>query len=171
MMRKARSHWLSFALSACILCCHVNGQAPSACLTRELTIEPADGGAAMHTVISNFVLTNKGQRTCSLSGYPAAVALDNKGRVVREIVFQHAAPTGGPVDLKVQEIRLAPGEHAWFEIVSDDSTGLEDTSFCKKATMVRITPPLDQQHFHEIFPFLACTPVVSISFLVTGKPD
>jgi hypothetical protein len=149
----------------------MNGQTSSACLTRELTIDLGDGSAAMHTVIQSFVITNTGKRTCILSGYPSAVALSSKKRIVREIVFQHAASIGAPVDQKVQEIRLAPGEHAWFEIVSDNTTGLEDTSFCKKAAMVRITPPMNQRHFQKIFPFGACTPNVSISFLLAGTPD
>ena len=168
MTCKTGSHWIAFTLWGCVLSWHINGQTPAAWRTRNLAIDLEDTSVGMGNNYLDFELTNKGNRACRLSGYPSAAALNSKKRVVREISFQQAPPSGSRP--KVQEIRLGPGEHAWFEIVSTNPTGKEDVSLCKKATSVRITPPLNKRPFLEIFPFGSCTRDCSISFLLAGTP-
>ncbi len=140
-----------------------------ACQTSELTIAVTSYGDRRGHDSYVFDLTNLGQRTCTLFGYPSVVALNGKGKIVREIQFQHSPPTVASEDQKPETIRLAHGEHAWFEIGGSHPVGGTDRSSCEKATEVRITPPQNKKPLREHYPWESCRPDVSLSFLVTGS--
>ena len=50
------------------------------CQTGELSIRQNGPGVAMGKLHYDFVLTNRGNRVCTLSGYPVAIALDKDGQ-------------------------------------------------------------------------------------------
>jgi len=160
-------------LTVLIVSSFMYGQKLPHCQTRDLTIIEGNGGAAMHNTQAEYEITNHASHACTLSGYPTAVALNSEGKVVREIVFQHfSARRDASNEKEIPTIRLAPGGHAWFEIDATDPTGLDDTSFCNKATMVRVTPPQNNRPFQRQFEFSTCGPgSASISFLLAGEPD
>jgi hypothetical protein len=156
-------------LLACSLCWPLNGQALSACQTRNLTIELKRQGVGMERLAYFYVLTNRGNLVCTLSGYPSAAALNSEKKAVDQIRFEQVQPNDGdPDDWKVRTIRLKPGEHAWFRIQTQDGTGLEDTSFCRTAAWVRITPPQNHVPFQQLFPFVDCISKAYIYFLEAG---
>jgi hypothetical protein len=172
-INKTGLEWMSFAFLACVLCYPMNGQAPPACQTRDLIIDLESTGTGSGHDVYGFELSNQGNRICTLSGYPSAVALNNKRKIVREIHFQHLTVFPLREDQRPQEIQLKPGDHAWFQIDSSNPTGREgwDNRLCKKATNIRITPPLNKNPFSEIFRFGSCDPDVFISFLIAGTPN
>jgi hypothetical protein len=154
----------------------MNCQTPSACQTRELALDLTSGGTGSGHDSAGFELTNQGSRTCTLYGFPSAVALNSKKRIVREFRFHHSQPTvGEPENREPREIALRPGEHAWFEIDSTNPTGREDDAksmaLWKKAAWVRITPPMNKKPFRQLFEFSSCDADASISFLVPGSPN
>lgn len=146
-----------------------------ACQTRELTFDLTNGGTGSGHDSADFELTNQGNRTCTLYGYPSVVALNSKKRIVHEIHFQHLTSLYVREDSKLQEIKLKPGEHAWFEIDSTNPTGREDdpTSMAiwKKAAWVRITPPMNNKPFRELFRFSSCDADNYISYIIPGSPN
>jgi hypothetical protein len=159
-------------LVVCCLCSPLRGQTPAACQTRDLTLELKRTGAASGRMDDFYLLTNRGNKVCAVSGYPSAVALNGRKKIVSQIQFKQVQPSAGdPDDWRVRTIRLEPGEHAWFEIQTQDGMGLEDRSFCGKAASVRITPPQNRQPFRQLFPFTDCVPTAFIYFLEAGSGD
>jgi hypothetical protein len=163
---------MAFLLSS-VTAGQVCGQSLPVCLTHDLSIRLVYEGAGMGQIVRDFVLTNDGSHACKLSGYPKAVALNEQLAVVHEIPFVHCGASCGPgienENQRVHIIRLKPGAHAWFQISSSDGMGLEDVSFCHKATQVRVTPPGNDKPFPKLLPFVACTPGAGISFLLPGE--
>jgi hypothetical protein len=153
------------------MCC----QSLPRCQTRDLSIRvPGGPGVAGGGKLAyNFELANQGNQTCTLSGYPAAVALDAKGKVVHSVRFEHAlGVVAGPEDQRLRTIRLNAGGHAWFQVFGYDGMGEEDLKPCQIVTGIRITPPGGNPPFQKIDQFATCldfTP--TISFLLPGNPS
>ncbi len=160
---------LPFTLLCFSLC--LRSQTVPGCQTSELTIDLASVSDGMGSDSLGFDLTNQGQRTCRLSGYPSVVALNHRGKVVRETHFQHLAAIPGRADLKLEEIQLRPGDRAWFEINACHPAGDVDYPFFKKVTELRITPPQNKRSFREHYSFRSCRADVDISFLVAGSAN
>jgi hypothetical protein len=141
------------------------------CQTGELSIRQNGPGVAMGKLHYDFVLTNRGNRVCTLSGYPVAIALDKDGQIAKQIQFrQDPAMAHEPDGLLIEILRLRPGAHAWFEVTSSDGMGMEDFSLCGKVAHLQITPPGNGQPFPRRFPFAACTETQGIAFLLPGLP-
>jgi hypothetical protein len=172
MRRESKLRMLPAALLVCCPYLLLRGQTPIACQTRNLTIEHKRTGAASGRMDDFYVLTNRGNKACTVSGYPSAVALNEQKEIVSQIQFKQVQPSAGdPEDWRVRRIRLEPGEHAWFEIETQDGMGLEDLSFCGRAASVRITPPQNREPFRQLFPFTDCVPTAYIYFLEAGSGD
>jgi len=161
------------ALPFSVLCLsfYLRSQTMPGCQTSELTIDLTSVSNGMGSDSLGFDLTNKGHRTCSLSGYPSVVALNQRGRIVREIHFQHLTAIPGRADVKLEEIQLRPGDRAWFEINACHPAGGIDYPFFKKVTELRITPPENNSPFREHYSFRSCRADVDISFLVAGSAN
>lgn len=169
MQIKFRS--FKFALLLFVLCSSLipHAQATPVCQTRELSIDFGDSGGGMGTMMEDLVLTNSGKQVCSLTGYPSAVALDDKGRIVREISFQQFPAIDGH-SVEVREIHLQPGWQVRFQLTIRDGTGFDNLSFCKRASRIRVTPPQNKKPFREPLDFNTCTPDVGISPVVAEMP-
>jgi hypothetical protein len=158
---------LAALYSAEVLLC----QTLPACETRELSIRQNPPGIATGQLDYDFILTNRGNRVCTVSGYPAATALTKSGQVAKQVYFEHQpAMAPEPDNLRIKVIRLRPGANAWFKITTRDGTGMEDLSLCGTATQVEIAPPGSAQAFEKRFPFTACTEKQGITFLLPGLP-
>ena len=154
-------------------CCQMFCQPLPRCQTRDLSIrDPGPLVAGGGKLVWEFILTNRSNRTCNLSGYPSAVALDAKGKMVSGINFQHQAGImPGPEHQPMRTIHLKPGGHAWFQVWGNDGMGAEDISPCKIVAQIRMTPPGGNSPFPKILEFHTCLGYpTSISFLVPGTP-
>lgn len=144
------------------------------CNTRDLSISQRFGGVANGGgIVYNYILTNQGRRPCTVSGYPAAIALGKDRMPVDKIEFERSlGAAAGPADQHVRLIPLDPGSHAWFQVMSYDCMGCynaEQFSLCKKARLIRITPPGNRRPFPPLA-FETCTANPKISFLLPGLP-
>jgi hypothetical protein len=163
---------LALLLSACgqIVC-----QPSPRCQTHDLSIRELDSlvlVAGGGRTVWEFILTNRSGRTCNLSGYPSAVALDVKDRIVGGIGFEHQAGIlPGPEHQPMRTIQVKPGGQAWFQVWGNDGMGIEDNTPCRIVTHIRIAPPGGASPFQKTLGFHACLGYpAKISFLVPGTP-
>jgi hypothetical protein len=142
------------------------------CQTNDLSIRGlgalvAGGGQ----LVWGFIFTNRSNRTCNLSGYPSAVALDAKGKTVSGLSFEHQAGImPGPEHQPMRTIQMKPGGHAWFQVCGNDGMGAEDNTPCKIVAQIRITPPGGTSPFKNLVFHTCLGYPTTISFLASGTP-
>ncbi len=131
-------------------------------------LEPTVAGGG--SLAYDYILTNRSSATCILSGYPKLQALRQDKGVVAGFEFrQLSGAVAAPQASLSEMIRLHPGEHAWFQVIGSDVTGLEDRSMCGKVKRLRVFLPGDARAIPSEIGFITCTGA-QVSFLYKGLP-
>lgn len=132
------------------------------CNADELSLSVATGDAAAGTVAYNLFLTNAGQRSCSLSGFPGVSLVNDNGNQIGQSADR-------AVSYINKKVNLAPG--AKTEIIVGLGNAANFTAGqCKPgATKFRVFPPNDTGYLSAATsvgtwcPGFTTSPVMSIS--------
>ncbi len=84
--------------------------AASSCSGGQLSLKFIGQQAATGHRFNQYAFKNTGSATCSLRGYPGAVLLDKRGRVIHSA----RASVGHWTLVKVKTVAIAPGKRAFF---------------------------------------------------------
>lgn len=103
---------------------------PQQCLVSQLSLSTGPHSAGAGTVQEVFILTNTGQSTCQLFGYPGMQMLSGGQAIPTKVVR-----TPGPENT----VTLAPGATSSFLAEWHNQTGY--TSPCAVSQQVQVTPP------------------------------
>jgi hypothetical protein len=93
-----------------------------------------------------YAFTNTGSSACSLKGYPGFELLDTKGQKLKGVHVNRSEGTYFQKDMPPQQVILAPGAQALFQIAYNNGTRSPGQT-CPESTKVEITPPNAYQHF------------------------
>lgn len=100
------------------------------CLVSQLSLSAGQHTAGAGTVQEAFILTNRGQSSCQLFGYPGMQMLSGGRQISTKVVRTPGAE---------QTVTLAPGGTASFMATWHDQTGY--TTPCATSQQVEVTPP------------------------------
>jgi hypothetical protein len=119
------------------------------CGNSSLEVAPLTSGVAMFTDLESYLLTNTGQSTCSISGYPSVAVFHGEGggNAYGQQVTVGAkdrvpnAPDGSPAsDPTPPTLTLAPGDQAGFVVIYQADP--QASAACQKqVTAFKITLP------------------------------
>ncbi|MBO0707911.1 MAG: DUF4232 domain-containing protein [Candidatus Dormibacteraeota bacterium] len=103
---------------------------PAACQTSQLSLSTGQHTAGAGTVQEVFILTNTGQGSCTLYGYPGMQMMSGGRQIPTRVVRTQASE---------QTVTLAPGGTSSFMAQWHDQTGY--TTACATSQQVQVTPP------------------------------
>jgi hypothetical protein len=108
------------------------------CRSAQLTLLPGRGGVALGTYMSDLVLVNVSDATCTLRGWPGVRLVLGNGRTVAPRVRHDSlVPKGKTADRTIQ---VRPGGAASFRIAESDGTGT-GLQTCRTVRTVVVIPP------------------------------
>jgi hypothetical protein len=106
------------------------------CTTSSLAVRTGMTTTAMGTVAEELGFVNRGEKTCSLRGYPHIQMLNASGKPLK--TTDHTAP--GAFGIEVTTVNLAPGATAYFGLVYHNQTGFAKLT-CPTSAALSISPP------------------------------
>lgn len=111
------------------------------CSNGAIAVSDTGGGGALGHEDQVIVFTNKGQSTCTLSGYPGVAGLDANGNQVVQAQRTVSGYLGGlQVGANPPSVSLAPGDTASAIVEgTDDPVGTATT--CPYYSALLVTPP------------------------------
>jgi hypothetical protein len=111
------------------------------CSNGAIAVSDTGGGGALGHEDQVIVFTNKGQSTCTLSGYPGVAGLDANGNQVAQAQRTISGYLGGlPMGASPPNVSLAPGNTASAIVEgTDDPVGTATT--CPYYSALLVTPP------------------------------
>jgi uncharacterized protein DUF4232 len=108
------------------------------CRSAQLTLLPGKGGVALGTYMSDLVLVNVSDATCTLRGWPGVQLVLGNGRTVAPRVRHDSLVPKGKAAARTIQVR--PGGAASFRIAESDGTGT-GLQTCRTVRTVLIIPP------------------------------
>ena len=118
-------------------------QAPP-CRGPQLKLEEAGGDAGMGNRVAIVEVRNLGAAACSLTGYPSASLVDDRGQALATVRTETAPGAYFRKGQAPSAVTLASGGRAWFDVawnvVPHEADG---ESVCPTATRLRVTAPND----------------------------
>jgi Domain of unknown function (DUF4232) len=109
--------------------------AASGCSGAQLRLQFLGQQAATGHRFNQYAFKNVGSATCSLRGYPGAVLLNQRGRVI----FGGRANVGHWTVVKVRTVTVAPGKRAFFTFTWAAGPFCPGHAFT--FYMLRVSPP------------------------------
>lgn len=146
------------------------GQSPSPCVSANVSIlstEPTVAGGGQ--IAYSYTLTNRSSLPCTLPTYAFPTALDEHNRPLAQVQFRHSLFAVGETKASGKSVTISPGDHAWFQILATDGTGLENTALCSVVKHIRIALSKGGPWIKEPLPFSTCTDA-EISGFFPGSP-
>lgn len=122
------------------------GSNPMGCQTNQLSVRRVKEETGLGNVGVTYAFTNTGSSVCTLKGYPGFELLDTKGQKLKGVRVNWSEGTYFQKDMPPQQVTLAPGTQALFQIAYNNGTQYPGQS-CPESTKVEITPPNAYQHF------------------------